>query len=72
MSKDKEKTQNTKPQKTKPPYRSERQPWTVPNTPPAIRPVNRPKPSQNNPKPESPKPEFQPQVPKPTEDKKKE
>ncbi len=53
----KTKPQKTKPQKTKPPYRSERQSWAVPNTPPAIRPIHRPKPSQNNPKPESSKPQ---------------
>lgn len=57
MPKKKDPIQKTKPQKTKPPYRSERQSWTVPNTPPAIRPVHRPKPPQNNSKPESSKPQ---------------
>lgn len=57
MPKKKDAIQNTKPQKTKSPYRSARQSWTVPNIPPAIRPVHRPKPPQNNPKPESAKPQ---------------
>ncbi len=56
MSKKKKQTQNNKPQKAIPPNRSERQSWTVPNIPPAIRPVHRPKPPQNNPQPESSKP----------------
>ena len=66
MPKKKDSIQNTKPQKTKPLYRSERQPWTVPNTPPAIRPVHRVKPPQNNSKPESSKSESsKPQADKP-------
>lgn len=56
MVKKKQQTQNSKPQKSKPPNRSERQSWTVPNIPPAIRPIHTPKPAQNNPQPEPSKP----------------
>ena len=59
MSKNRQRTQNTKPQNTKPPYKGGRQSWTVPNIPPVARPLPE-TPLRDNPKPESSKPEFQP------------
>ena len=66
MSEKKRQTENTKTHKPKPPYKGERQSWTVPNIPPVARPIPE-TPVQDNPKPESSKPEFQPQIPKPVD-----
>ena len=66
MPKNNQKTRSTQEKSTK---KSHRQSWTVPNIPPAIRPVHSPKPPQNKPKPESSKPK--PESPKPQADKPK-
>ena len=72
MPEKKQQTQNTRPHKNKPPYKSERQSWTVPNIPPVARPLPTTTPSQDKPKPESPKTDAKPDLPKPEADKPKE